>query len=112
VRVGVHGSDGGMVRPGGGETRSSSFPSQSLSNSSSFRCFLVLFAGGKTMSEEAVFGLAMVQLGQRGSWVLHELDNPEQRWRLCCAFDGSDGGIGSYRLLQWSRLATAGDRSQ
>jgi hypothetical protein len=46
--VGVHGSDGGVVQPGG-ETRSLSFPSQSLSSFSSFRRFLVLFAG-QTMS--------------------------------------------------------------
>jgi hypothetical protein len=49
VGVGVHGSDGGVVQPGG-ETRNSSFPSQSLSSSSWFRHFLVLFAGGETMS--------------------------------------------------------------
>jgi hypothetical protein len=65
-----------------GETRSSSFPFKSLSSSSSFRRILVLFASGETilaMAGEVVFGSAVMQLGQRESWVLHELDNPEQQ---------------------------------
>jgi hypothetical protein len=112
VRVRVHGSDGVVVRPGG-RTRSSSFPSQSTpARFVVFSSFLLVARQCQAMAGEAVFGLAMVQLGRRGSWVLHELDNPEKRWWLCCAFDGSDGGGGSYRLLWWSRLATAGDRSQ
>ncbi len=42
--------DGGVVHPCGGETRNSSFPSQSRSSSSSFRRLLVLFAGGEAIS--------------------------------------------------------------
>jgi hypothetical protein len=47
---GVGMSDGGVVRPGGGKTRSSSFPSRSRSSSSSFRRLLVPFAGGEAIS--------------------------------------------------------------
>jgi hypothetical protein len=64
-----------------------------------------------SITGEVVFGLAMMQLGQRRSWVLLKLDNPEQQGWLCHAFNGGDGG-GSYRLLRWSRLVTVGDRSQ
>ncbi len=48
---GVGGIEGvGMVRPGGGETRRSSFSCQSLNSSSSFRHFLVCFSGGEAIS--------------------------------------------------------------
>jgi hypothetical protein len=68
VRVGVHGSDGGVVRPGGGgETRSWSFPSQSLSNFSSFCRFLVLFAGCETMSGDGKGGCVWVGDGAVGA---------------------------------------------
>jgi hypothetical protein len=47
---GVGVSDGGVVRPGRGETRRLSFSCQSLSSSSSFCHFLVRFAGGEVIS--------------------------------------------------------------
>ncbi len=47
---GVGVSDGDMVRPGRGEMRRSSFSCQSLNSSSSFRRFLVRFAGGEAIS--------------------------------------------------------------
>jgi hypothetical protein len=52
----------------------------------------------------------MVYLGQQGSEVLRQPDNPAQKWWLCRAFDGGDGGGGASRLLRWSRLALVGDR--
>jgi hypothetical protein len=114
VGVSVHRSDSGMVRPGG-KTRSLSFPSQSLSSSSSFRRFLVLFSGGETMSgdgrgsgvwvcDDAVGVVRIVgstRAGQSGTAVA-----------ACHAFDGGDGGGGAYQLLQWSQLAMVGDRSR
>ncbi len=63
----MHGGDGGVVRPGGRETKRSSFPSQSLSNSSSFLRFLVLFAGGETMSGDGGVGCVWVGDGAVGA---------------------------------------------
>jgi hypothetical protein len=66
VTVGMHRSNGSVVRPGG-EARSLSFPSHSLSNSSSFRYLLILFAGGKTMLANGVGGCVWVGNGAVGA---------------------------------------------
>jgi hypothetical protein len=115
--VGVSVVGGGVTRLGGGERRSSSSPSQSLSNSSSLRLFLVFFAGGEATSgdgrgEGTVPGWVMVRQDWQESGVLHEPDPPVHRWRLYRAFDSGDGDGGASRLQRWSRLAPVRGRTR
>jgi hypothetical protein len=56
-------------------------------------------------------GAVLALWGWRGSGGLHEPGPPVQRWRLYRAYVVSDdGGGGTSRLQQWSRLALEGGR--
>jgi hypothetical protein len=91
-------SDGGVDQPRRGETRSPSFPSQSLSSSSSVRRLLVLFAGGEAISgddrESGVWvgdntaGAAMIggctRAGQSGTAVAALPRLRQRRWWQRC----------------------------
>ncbi len=71
-----------------------------------FSSFLPVARRCPAMAGEVVFGLAMMPLVRRGSWVLHKLDKPEQQWRLCRAFTAA---MAAAALLPVAAVVTAGD---
>jgi hypothetical protein len=105
----VHGGDGGVVRPGGGETRSSSFPSQSLSNSSSFLRFLLLFAGGKTMSGDDGGGCVWLGDGAVGAERVVGTSRAGQSGIAMAALLRLRRRRWWWRLLPVAAVVTAGD---
>jgi hypothetical protein len=65
------------------------------------------------MVGEMMFGSAVVRQCWHESGDLHKPDTPAQRWQLCRAFDGVDGGGGggASQLHRWSRLALVSGRT-